>query len=373
MRESFLSILQYVFSEEILKRVPPYSHIMAKRPKVFGHLLVEVIKAEGCVACGSCVSVCSVEAISFIDGLPKLTGKCTACGECYNACPRGEHDFGKLEAGALGRNRSVDEAAHGILLGAYAVRTLQPEVKEHAQDGGAVTSILLSCLDEGASAIVAGLDKEKVWSPVPVLARDNHIVIECAGTKYTSAPMLLALKQAEKEGLKKLAFVSTPCQIHALRMRQKNTTKTDSLALGLFCMETFNYNELMAYLKEQGVDSAKVKKFEIKSGKFIAHREGEPPFEAKIRKLKELSRNCCRVCLDYTSELADLSIGNVGSPDGYSTVLVRTQKGEASLRTAEERGLIEVKSLKDYQPGMSLVDRLSDMKKKENSGKLLNQ
>jgi coenzyme F420 hydrogenase subunit beta len=289
------------------------------------------------------------------------------------ACPGVEHNYSESEASALGRHRSADEVAHGILLGAYAVRTLKPEIKEHAQDGGAVTSILISCLDEGTNAVVAGLDNEKIWFPVPVLARDNATVIECAGTKYTSTPMLLAVKQAENEGLKKLAFVGTPCQVHALRMRQKNASKTDTLVIGLFCMETFDYDKLMAYLKDQGIDPKKVKKFEIKSGKFIAHREGETPFEVKIRKLKQLSRTCCRVCLDYTSELADLSIGNVGSPDDYSTVLVRSHKGEDMLRAAEKKGLIEVKSLKDYQPGISLVDRLSDMKKKENSGKSLDQ
>jgi coenzyme F420 hydrogenase subunit beta len=346
---------------------------MAKRLKVFGHLLVEVIKPERCVACGSCVSVCPVDAISFVDGNLKLTGKCTACGACYEACPRVEHGYGEFEAGALGRNRFADETTHGILLGAYAVRTLQPEVKEHAQDGGAVTSILLSCLDEGASAIVAGLDEEKVWSPVPVLARDNHTVIECAGTKYTSAPMLLAVKQAEKEGIKKLAFVGTPCQIHALRRRQKNTSKTDTLALGLFCMETFDYAKFMTYLREQGVDPEKVEKFEIKNGRFIANRKGDAPFDVKIKKLKELSRPCCRVCQDYTSELADLSIGNVGSPEGWSTVLVRSEKGKAALNAAEKGGLVEVKPLNDYQPGMSLVDKLSDLKKRENSGKPLDQ
>ena len=366
-------MLQYVFFEEILKRILLYSHIMAKRSKVFGHLLVEVIKPERCVACGSCVSVCPVDAISFVDENPKLTGKCTACGDCYLACPRVEHDYSEIEADSLGRNRFADEAAHGTLLEAYAVRSLRNDVKEHAQDGGAVTSILLSYFDEEAGAVVAGLDNKKVWFPIPVLAKDNHTVIECAGTKYTSAPMLLAVKQAEKENIKKLAFVSTPCQIHAFRRRQKNASKTDNLVLGLFCMETFNYDKLMAYLKDQGVDPEKVKKFEIKGGKFIAHREGEPTFETKIRKLKELSRTCCRVCLDYTSELADLSIGSVGSPEGYSTVLVRTKKGESALRAAEKKGLIEVKSLKDYQPGMSLVDRLSEMKKKENSGKPLDQ
>jgi coenzyme F420 hydrogenase subunit beta len=116
-----------------------------------------------------------------------------------------------------------------------------------------------------------------------------------------------------------------------------------------------------------------VEKFEIKNGRFIANRKGDAPFDVKIKKLKELSRACCRVCQDYTSELADISVGNVGSPEGWSTVLVRSDKGEAALREAEKKGLIEVKPLSDYQPGMSLVEKLSDLKKKENTGKSLDQ
>ena len=58
----------------------------------------------------------------------------------------------------------------------------------------------------------------------------------------------------------------------------------------------------------------------------------------------------------------------MGSPDGYSTVLVRSTKGKAALDAAEKAGLVEVKPLSDYQPGMRLVDKLADMKKKENGG-----
>jgi coenzyme F420 hydrogenase subunit beta len=220
--------------------------------------------------------------------------------------------------------------------------------------------------------VVAGLDDEKAWYPVPVLAIDEETIKGCAGTKYTSAPMLLALKKAEREGLDRVSFVGTPCQIHALRRRQQQK-KDKTLAIGLFCMETFDYEKLMAYLREQGVDPEKVSKFEIRSGKFIARMGEDAPFDVKIRKLKELSRPCCRVCLDYTSELADLSVGNIGSPEGWSTVLVRSEKGKAALDAAEKAGLIDVKPLSDYQPGMSLVDRLSDMKKRENSGKPLDQ
>lgn len=344
---------------------------MATKPKVFGHLLVDVIRPGRCVACGSCISICPEDAISFVEGAPKLTGKCKACGECYIVCPRTEHDLSKVEEETLGRSRNESEIAHGVVKGAYAVRTLSPDVKAHAQDGGAVTSILLKQLDEGVEgAIVAGLDPDKVWSPVPVVAKTRERAIECAGTKYTSAPMLMALEQAVKEGLGKVAFVSTPCQIQALKIRESLAkNEIDALAVGLFCMETFDYDRLMAYLREQGVDPATVKKFEIKSGKFTAHMEGKPSFEVKIRKLKDLARPCCRICQDYTSELADLSVGNVGSPEGWSSVLVRTDKGEAALRAAEKAGLVEVRPLTDFEPGMSLIDRLSDMKKRENSGK----
>ena len=283
-----------------------------------------------------------------------------------------DHSFSELEEGALGRRRSPGETVNGIVLGAYAVRSLDKEVVGHAQDGGAVTSVLLSLLRKNSGAIVAGLDKGKPWHPVPTLAKDKETIIGCAGTKYTSAPMLLALKQAEKEGLGEVTLVGTPCQMHALRRRQLSS-KNSTLAIGLFCMETFDYEKLMTYLQEQGVDPAKVSKFEIKSGKFIAHRLPEAPFEVKIKKLKELSRSCCRICQDYTSEFADLSIGNVGSPDGFSTVLVRSEKGKAALNAAEKAGLVEVKPLSDYQPGMSLVDKLADMKKRENSGKPLDQ
>ncbi len=343
---------------------------VSTKPKVFGHLLVDVVRPGLCVACGSCASACPVDAINLVEETPKLVGKCTACGVCYVSCPRTEHGFTELETQVLGRARLPEEVCNGVVNGAYAVRSLDESMKEHVQDGGAVTAILLKQVTTGGGAVVAGVDEEKPWFPVPVLADDREKIIECAGTKYTSAPMITALKQAERDGLDKVAFVGTPCQIHALR-RRKN--KVDALAIGLFCMETFDYNKLMANLREQGVDPAKVTKFEIKSGKFIAHRPPEAPYEVKIRKLKELSRPCCRVCQDYTSELADISVGNVGSPDGYSTVLVRSVNGKTALEAAEKAGLVEIKPLSDYQPGMGLVDKLADMKKKENVPKPLDQ
>jgi len=275
------------------------------------------------------------------------------------------HDFGGLEAEVFGE-KSGGEAVNGVIHAAYAVRGLDPALTGRVQDGGVATSLALNLMTDGY-VVEAGLEAGKTWSPEPRLVKTRAEVLDCMGTKYTSTPMLVALKKADKKGAKVSAFVGTPCQIHALRRREKSK-KTDSLAIGLFCMETFDYDRFMAYLKEQRVDPERVEKFEIRNGLFIARRRGEAPFEVKIKKLKEMTRPCCRTCLDYTAELADISIGNVGSPPGWSTVLVRSEKGENALRSAEKNGLVEIKPLSDYQPGMGLVDKLAQLKKRENSG-----
>jgi len=54
----------------------------AKFPKP-GHYEVRV-----CNQCGTCASVCPVEAISEKDGVYIIDAdKCTGCGECVKACP----------------------------------------------------------------------------------------------------------------------------------------------------------------------------------------------------------------------------------------------------------------------------------------------
>ena len=43
---------------------------------------------DECVACGSCLDVCPVEAISEGDPIYKIDPEtCTSCGQCADACP----------------------------------------------------------------------------------------------------------------------------------------------------------------------------------------------------------------------------------------------------------------------------------------------
>ena len=43
----------------------------------------------------------------------------------------------------------------------------------------------------------------------------------------------------------------------------------------------------------------------------------------------------CVYCDDFTAKLADISVGSVGSDDGYSTVIVRSKKGKKLLENLD--------------------------------------
>jgi coenzyme F420 hydrogenase subunit beta len=53
----------------------------------------------------------------------------------------------------------------------------------------------------------------------------------------------------------------------------------------------------------------------------------------------------------------------VGTPDGWSTVFVRTDAGETVFKQAVEAGLIETKSMDDVKPGLGLLEKLTTDKK----------
>jgi sulfite reductase (coenzyme F420) len=106
--------------------------------------------------------------------------------------------------------------------------------------------------------------------------------------------------------------------------------------LGLFCFEAFNDDKLKSELKSQlGVDLDNVKKAQVRQGKFIAEVDGGE-VNCKVKDLDCACEEACRFCGDFTSELADVSVGSVGSKKGYSTVIVRSNAGEKLVKNLNE-------------------------------------
>ena len=69
---------------------------------------------------------------------------------------------------------------------------------------------------------------------------------------------------------------------------------------------------------------------QIARGRFIVTVDGKE-YSCRVRELESAVRAGCGFCDDLVSRLADISIGSIGSAEGYSTVIVRSERGEKLL------------------------------------------
>jgi coenzyme F420 hydrogenase subunit beta len=348
---------------------------LSERPKLFEHLFKEVIKENRCSLCGACLASCPDEGIIEIrNEKPAISGKCMLCGICYYQCPAANPPTSDLEEKIFGRKRgNEDEAGLGVFRAIYSARATKEEIREVAQDGGVVTALLACALRKTMidAAVVVGVEENKPWMPRPMVAIDFQDLLKSSGTKYVSAPLLIGLREAVANfSMQKVALVGTPCQVRAVRNMQyapRGCLKLgDAVAftIGLFCWESFYYSRLMeGYLqKEKDIDPTEVTKFSIEKGKLRLFKEEDLIFEVGVKKIGDLAREACHACLDFTSEYADISVGNQGSPAGWSTVIVRSEAGEKLFRVAREKGYIECRPMKEK--GMDKLVKLARSKRR---------
>ncbi|MFQ5815290.1 MAG: Coenzyme F420 hydrogenase/dehydrogenase, beta subunit C-terminal domain [Candidatus Hydrothermarchaeaceae archaeon] len=167
-----------------------------------------------------------------------------------------------------------------------------------------------------------------------------------------------------------LAYVGLPCQIEGLRKAdaiskemKQDWMKNVGIQIGLLCRENWSYTCFRALLQDDyGVDLGKVVKFDIKKKDIIAHLGNGDTFEFPLEESRPYVRIGCTVCLDFTAELSDISVGAVGSPMKWSTVIARTEKGLKLLEGAEKAGYIETKPIEEVKPGVRIIKRLSKEK-----------
>jgi len=165
-------------------------------------------------------------------------------------------------------------------------------------------------------------------------------------------------------------MVGTPCQIVA-------ATKMDQfldeefpvdIKIGLFCMENFSYSYMKEMLKEYSVDIKDVLECRIEKGALWFFLTEDRTVKIPINKAKKCVRKNCAVCMDFTSELSDVSVGSVGSPEGWSTVIIRTDKGLELIESAEKDNYIQTKPIGDS--GLKIMEKLAKEKKSESKAEI---
>jgi coenzyme F420-reducing hydrogenase beta subunit len=309
---------------------------------------------EKCVLCGLCCRVCEelvgVSAINFYNrgterdvGTPygELSEDCIGCGACALVCPTNaiseqrnifpvtSKDHKEIEKGFL--NGKLDDDL-GLFSELFAAET-----NIEGQDGGIVTALLAKGIEMGLLDVAVVVQNREVYGAKAAVVDDIEGILEAKGTKYMRVPVMPRLIDALKKGKRRIAVVGTPCQVRVIRKLQQRGYFKDEFAdaeiilLGLFCFESFDYRSLRTRSKELfGIDLDEADKIQIAKGKYMVAIGGKN-YSCSVRELEHDVREGCRFCGDLVSRLADISIGSIGSPNGYSTVIVRSDRGKKLL------------------------------------------
>jgi coenzyme F420 hydrogenase subunit beta len=336
----------------------------------FWELGEAVIDADRCVGCGTCVAVCPSNSIgvSAATGLPELVKMCTGCSLCWDFCPRAGLRYestwldDEAEGADLPWSISGQDPGEGLgqVLEAVAVRALAPA--PGVQDGGAVTTLLAALLEAGAidGALVAKPSDEpgEAWKGVATVATSVAELRAAAGSFYNQTMALASLdlsKVVQPAADLRLAVVGTPCEVQGLRAMQLRPWPTGahrvdavSLSIALFCTKSFDYEALVVgeLRHARGIAIDEVARIDVTRGRFIVEdASGRRVVDEPVRAFLGAALKGCNECADFAGRAADLSVGSVGSADGWTTVLVRTPRGRAMLDMA--RGAFEVADLHD--------------------------
>jgi coenzyme F420 hydrogenase subunit beta len=307
---------------------------------------------EDCILCGLCTRICEerigVYAINFArrgverevtTPYHRLSDDCIGCGACAIVCPTNSkriqittyptlpEDIEKVEQQFL---KGTKDENFGVYNDMFAAKS-----SIDGQDGGVATALLTSGMQKGLFDVAIVVQRTEGYNAEAVIAENADEIMKARGTKYLRVKMMSKLGELIDKGKRKIAIVGTACEVRAARKIQQillnEFPNVEITILGLFCFEAFDYEKLKEEtLRLLGVDLDKSEKTQIHKGKYIVHVDGKE-YSCSVRELSKAVEKGCVYCDDFTAKLADVSIGSVGSPDGYSTVIVRSDVGKKLL------------------------------------------
>ncbi len=337
-------------------------------PKSFQDLIEEVHNKGICQECGGCVSFCSSAEYDVIGLKDPYTppeyinkDKCLECGICYYICPQTHildnelnktYNFSDFSSMPIGNYEDI-----------YSCQATDKEFLDYGTDGGVVNSIINFLIEKKLieGAVVSRTDAP--FSREATFADSKYDLLKASGAKLDISPQLdeiqkfctytHSIPQLNHYKFKKLAILGTPCQLYTIRcMQDLGVTPSENIefCLGLFCYENFFFEKLQIekFEKDFNIKFSDIEKINIKEDViFKLKDEGtrERIIHIPFNHLKDYMRTACNACSDFTNIYADISFGGLGSPDKYTTVIPRTQKGKEILTKVINAGVISCKDL----------------------------
>ncbi|MFW9882347.1 MAG: Coenzyme F420 hydrogenase/dehydrogenase, beta subunit C-terminal domain, partial [Candidatus Thorarchaeota archaeon] len=332
---------------------------------------VSIIRDKNlCCGCGLCDSICPVKAINYTGNTFELKEEaCFNCGLCFTCCPRSffPKTLKRIKENTQSNPKFLESLNYYYEI--CSASTTDKRIKAVAQNGGIVTSLLKTAFRENLiDAAIAVSVSDEPHKSLPIIIDSEEGLLRTAGTKYTNSPSLKLLHISQD--YEKIAVVGTPCMMEALKKTSfyplnKPFYENIAIKIGLFCMDSFDYDQIKSVLKKEFQISPKeVKKMDIDKGRFYVYHQDGSIFTMPAKDIVKFSRLECFFCDDLTSEQADISVGSIGSEPGWSTVIIRTRKGDDLFQKALNLELIEKKEILEDSQDFITLRRISKSKQK---------
>ena len=223
---------------------------------------------------------------------------------------------------------------------------------------------------------------EAPFSREATFADSKYDLLKASGVKLDITPQLdeiqkfctytHSIPKLNHYKFKKLAVVGTPCQIYTIAcMKDLGVTPSQNveICLGLFCYENFFFerSQIEKFEKDFNIRFSDIKKINIKEDVIFTLKDqgtGEKIIHIPFNHLEGYMRAACNACADFTNIYSDISFGGLGSPEKYTTVIPRTEKGEEIFKRALNAGVIKQLDISDdkKQEMVNLITQFSKSK-----------
>jgi coenzyme F420 hydrogenase subunit beta len=229
--------------------------------------------------------------------------------------------------------------------------------------------------------------KATLWNNEPMIASQREDLLKCAGSSLaqsksihglgdltTYAPILSALKERNLLDQSKLAVVGTPCQALTIRKMQLLHIVPSHMVrfiIGLFCFENFlMHADGRKYIAAKiGADLDQIERINLKDDFTVKLKDGRIS-HIDLDDLGPIVRSECLACTDFSNNVADISVGGIGSPDGYTTVIVRNNAAQKLINQAISQGYIEETRAKGV---IEKIEKMAERKKQRGLRTLANR
>lgn len=348
----------------------------------------EVIDKNLCISCGLCAQNGYAD-MSMKKGifLPKFKRKIEPAEDefLYNICSGKGYRI--IE---MGKDLYSKDNTYNYKIGYYssigAAHTNNQAFLKKSSSGGMMPFLAYYLLKE---KIVQGVltvkfdYTENGPVPKPFIAKTQDDLISAQGSKYMPVPLLQIIDEVLKfHG--KLAVIGTPCQIAGLRLLQLENKEIDEkikFTIANFCGGYKDFRETERIFNIFKVKKESITEFSYRGngqpGTMTIKQKNQKPIQLSYPGYARLTGYTkyyrCRLCVDATGELADVSFGDAWHPRfinsgiKWSFYICRSKKMEAILNEIKETWGANFEPISVEELVLSQNGNLTTKKERQNS------